>query len=191
MAARGGSEGTRRPRSASATPSKRGPAKKAPPKPNGASPAPADRQLDRLRQLVQILESSALASLEFEDADIMVRLSRTGHEVPSVLPVPMPVAPPPAASAAAPSASKVEDPNIHVLRSPFVGTFYRSPTPDNPPFTDVGQKVSKGQTLCIVEAMKLMNEIEAEVSGTVLEVLVQNGQAVQYHDPLFRIQIDR
>jgi acetyl-CoA carboxylase biotin carboxyl carrier protein len=143
-----------------------------------------------LRQLVQILESSALVSLEFEDADIMVRLSRTGHEVPSVLPVPAPVAPPPA-PAPAPSASKVEDSNIHVLRSPFVGTFYRSPTPDNPPFTDVGQKVSKGQTLCIVEAMKLMNEIEAEVSGTVLEVLVQNGQAVQYHDPLFRIQIDR
>ena len=73
------------------------------------------------------------------------------------------------------------------MKSPFVGTFYRAPSPDSPPFVDVGQKVKKGQTLCIVEAMKLMNEIEAETDGTVAEIYVQNATPVEFGEPLFRI----
>ncbi|MCB9654286.1 MAG: acetyl-CoA carboxylase biotin carboxyl carrier protein [Deltaproteobacteria bacterium] len=77
--------------------------------------------------------------------------------------------------------------DAHVVRSPFVGTFYRSPSPSDPPFVEVGQRVSRGQTLCIVEAMKLMNEIEAEVEGVVLEIVAENSKPVQYGEALFRI----
>jgi acetyl-CoA carboxylase biotin carboxyl carrier protein len=150
-------------------------------------------RIDRLRELVSILEESTLAALEYEDSDIVVRLSRSaltnGHAGPAVAAT----VPPPAPQEAArgPGAAEEEDANVHVVKSPFVGTFYRSPSPDSAPFTDVGEQVVKGQTLCIVEAMKLMNEIEAEVSGTVTAVLVENGQAVQYHDPLFKIAVGK
>ncbi len=100
-------------------------------------------------------------------------------------------APLPAAPAAAPAASKAEAKAAEapgtLVSSPFVGTFYRAPSPDSPPFTDVGQKVKKGQVLCIVEAMKLMNEIECEVDGTVAEIYVQNGTPVEFGEKLFRI----
>jgi acetyl-CoA carboxylase biotin carboxyl carrier protein len=100
--------------------------------------------------------------------------------------------PAPAAAPAAPAtpaaakAEKVEKPGT-VVTSPFVGTFYRSPSPDSPPYVDVGSKVKKGQVLCIVEAMKLMNEIEAEVEGVVAEILTQNATPVEFGQPLFRI----
>lgn len=150
-------------------------------------------RIDRLRELVSILEESTLAALEYEDSDILVRLSRAPLTNGQAGPV-VPVSAPAPASQEAPRASAPEaeeDANVHVVKSPFVGTFYRSPSPDNPPFTDVGEQVVRGQTLCIVEAMKLMNEIEAEVSGTVVSVLVENGQAVQYHDPLFKIAVGK
>ena len=148
--------------------------------------------LERLRALVEILEGSSLAELAYEDADIVVRLSRQGapvREAPAGAPS-APLHPPPLlveARAEAPAAR--DDKNVHVVRSPFVGTFYRAPSPDAAAFTDVGQDVVRGQTLCIVEAMKLMNEIESEVSGTVVAALVENGQTVQYGDPLFEIAL--
>ncbi len=167
------------------------PAKTAPKAPaKKVVPAPAtDARMDRLKRLVGILEGSSLASLEYEDSDMAVKLSRahangqSGH----VVSAPVVTAPPPSSEAPAPDAAETAGANLYVVKSPFVGTFYRSPSPDQPSFTDVGQQVVKGQTLCIVEAMKLMNEIESEVAGTVVAVLVENGQAVQYHDPLFRI----
>ncbi|MBK8014350.1 MAG: acetyl-CoA carboxylase biotin carboxyl carrier protein [Deltaproteobacteria bacterium] len=96
--------------------------------------------------------------------------------------------PTPATGSIAPSpvANAAKD-DAHVVRSPFVGTFYRSPSPSDPPFVEVGQRVSRGQTLCIVEAMKLMNEIEAEVEGIVLEIVAENSKPVQYGEALFRI----
>jgi acetyl-CoA carboxylase biotin carboxyl carrier protein len=97
--------------------------------------------------------------------------------------VPAPAAAP---AAAAPKAEKVEKPGT-VITSPFVGTFYRAPSPDSAPYVDVGSKVKKGQVLCIVEAMKLMNEIECEVDGTVAEILVQNASPVEFGEKLFRI----
>jgi acetyl-CoA carboxylase biotin carboxyl carrier protein len=100
-------------------------------------------------------------------------------------------APLPAAPSAAPAGAKAEAKAVEapgsMVTSPFVGTFYRAPSPDSPPFTDVGAKVKKGQTLCIVEAMKLMNEIESEVDGTVAEIYAQNGSPVEFSEKLFRI----
>ena len=101
-------------------------------------------------------------------------------------PAAAPAAPAPAAPAAAPRPA--DDKKTFTVNSPFVGTFYRSASPDSPPFVDVGQVVKKGQVLCIVEAMKLMNEIEAEQPGRLIEVLVQNGSPVEYGEPLFRLE---
>jgi acetyl-CoA carboxylase biotin carboxyl carrier protein len=110
------------------------------------------------------------------------------HAAP--LAAPVAVVPAPAPAAAAPAAAKPDaksdKPGV-IVNSPFVGTFYRAPSPDSPPFVDVGQKVKKGQTLCIVEAMKLMNEIECEVDGTVAEIFVQNATPVEFGEQLFRV----
>ena len=161
-------------------------------KPSKVERPPTDTRIDRLEKLVALLEGSSLSSLEYEDSDIVVKLSRShvgnGQAGPPMLApivtaLPMPQTIPPV------SKPKAEEENVFVVKSPFVGTFYRSPSPDQSSFTEVGQQVVKGQTLCIVEAMKLMNEIESEVSGTVLACLVENGQAVQYHDPLFKIAL--
>lgn len=150
-------------------------------------------KLDRLRELVSILEgSSTLTSLDYEDADIVVRLSRGGAApTPMVMHASAPIAsqmPAPTAPAAAPAAPADD---AEVVKSPFVGTFYQAPSPTAKPFIEVGARVSPKQVLCIVEAMKLMNEIECEVSGTVLEIIPENGQPVQYGDPLFRIAVDK
>jgi acetyl-CoA carboxylase biotin carboxyl carrier protein len=92
----------------------------------------------------------------------------------------------PAAAAAAPAAAPVDD-KTHAVTSPFVGTFYRKPNPDSPAYVSLNEKIEKGQVLCIVEAMKLMNEIEADVSGTVVAILVEDGSPVEYGQPLFKI----
>ena len=105
---------------------------------------------------------------------------------PLAAPVPAPVAAPPAAPAK--PAEKAPEKPGHVVTSPFVGTFYRAPSPDSPPFVDVGSVVKKGQVLCIVEAMKLMNEIEAEVDGKIAEILVLNATPVEFGEKLFRIE---
>jgi acetyl-CoA carboxylase biotin carboxyl carrier protein len=89
---------------------------------------------------------------------------------------------------AAPAPAPVAEPAVHALKSPMVGTFYRAPSPGAPSFVEVGQAVTKGQTLCIIEAMKLLNEIESDVSGTIKAILVENGQPVEYGQPLFSIE---
>jgi acetyl-CoA carboxylase biotin carboxyl carrier protein len=152
-----------------------------------------DPRIARLRELVAILEGSSLAELSYEDQDIAVSLHRTGSASGDSRPVThltVPhAAPPPVAHAAPPpSAEPAEDPNVVVVRSPFVGTFYRSPKPDSPPFTEVGERVKRGQTVCIIEAMKLMNEIESDHDGTVVAIPAENGKPVQYGDPLFKIK---
>ncbi len=107
----------------------------------------------------------------------------TAHHAPVAAPVPGA----PAAAAASKAEAKAAEAPGTLVSSPFVGTFYRAPSPDSPPFTDVGQKVKKGQVLCIVEAMKLMNEIECEVDGIVAEIYVQNATPVEFSEKLFRI----
>lgn len=170
-------------------------AKKTRPTGNKVVAEGADPRLLRLRELVKILESSTLAELAYEDTDIKVSLNRTTKATLVAAPVasapamPTPTTGSPPASAAATAAQKAKDEEgIVVVKSPFVGTFYSAPKPGAPPFAQVGERVRRGQTICIIEAMKLMNEIEAEADGVVVEILAENGKAVQYGDALFRLK---
>jgi acetyl-CoA carboxylase biotin carboxyl carrier protein len=154
--------------------------------------------MEDVKKLVQLVERSDVTHIEWEKGPEKVVIKRGNsvaaaapappvvHAPPVSAPVPAPAAAPVAAPAAKAEAKAADKPGT-LVTSPFVGTFYRAPSPDSPPFVDVGTKVKKGQTLCIVEAMKLMNEIEAEVDGTVAEILVQNATPVEFGEPLFRI----
>jgi acetyl-CoA carboxylase biotin carboxyl carrier protein len=152
---------------------------------------PAGMDLALIRQLARLLNEEQLSELELERGGDRVRLRR-GQDAVLVTAPPPPVAaaaaPLPPAAAPAPAAPAA-DANVIAVTSPFVGTFYRAPSPDAPPYVDAGARIHKGQVLCIVEAMKLMNEIESEVEGTILEILVANGQPVEYGEPLFRIKV--
>ena len=143
--------------------------------------------LDQLRELIRLLDESGLTEIEIEHDDDRIRVRRDPAPAPNALVAPS-WAPGTQGSVqpAAEAASEEED-GVYVT-SPFVGTFYRAPSPQSDPFVDVGDTISPGQVLCIVEAMKLMNEIEAEVAGTIAEVLVEDGKPVEYGDRLFRIE---
>ncbi len=154
--------------------------------------------------LAEVLRRHELNEIEVEAGGVRIYVRKGGGEIvhhaspmnasyAHGAPPPAPHAPPPTASGAAaatPSAPSTDtsDGNVAYVTSPFVGTFYRSPSPEMSAFVDVGTRVKKGQVLCIVEAMKLMNEIEAEVDGTIVQILVENGQAVEYGEPLFKLR---
>jgi acetyl-CoA carboxylase biotin carboxyl carrier protein len=140
--------------------------------------------LERLRELAEIATEFDLAELEL-DACGGVRVVRRSAGTPALAAAPLP--PPPLVAAPVDKAAKPAETGT-LITSPFVGTFYRAPAPEAPPFADVGQSVRKGQVVCIVEAMKLMNEIESEFDGKVLEILVKNAEHVEYGQPLFRIE---
>jgi acetyl-CoA carboxylase biotin carboxyl carrier protein len=156
--------------------------------------------LEFLQSLIRALDESSLDSVEIERGGTRVRLSKTAppSPVPSFLPVPQaaPVAAagspaPHAGAAAAPSEQPRSAPassNLIEIKSPMVGTFFRAPAPDAPPYVDTGSRVKKGDTLCIIEAMKLMNELECEVAGTIAEVCVENAEPVEYGQVLFRVE---
>lgn len=149
--------------------------------------------LRKLKKLIDLVEESGIAELEITEGEEKVRISRGGNHAPQAVavmaapaapaPAPAPAAPPPAAAAEAPPAQ----PDGHLLKSPMVGTFYRSPSPGAKAFVEVGQSVNEGDTVCIIEAMKLLNEIEADRAGTIKAVLVENGQPVEYGQPLIVI----
>ena len=160
--------------------------------------------LKQLRALVRLLEKRNVSDFEFEDEHVRIRLTRGGlvpqggasplapvaYHLQSA-PAAAPAAPPAAAPAAAlpPAApAAASDEGISYVTSPFVGTFYRSPSPDAPPFVDVGSAIRVGQALCIIEAMKLMNEIEADSPGTIVEILVDNGKPVEFGQRLFKVR---
>ena len=140
--------------------------------------------IDKLRALLAVLTEENVAEFEHESEGVRVRIVRGGFAAPP------PVMHAPLAAAAAPSpAPEAATPSDSVdVTSPFVGTFYRSPSPDAPAFCEVGSVVRPGQSLCIIEAMKLMNEIEAELSGTVVEIYAQNGKPVEFGQKLFRVK---
>ncbi len=148
--------------------------------------------LRKLKKLIDLVQESGIGEIEITEGEEKVRISRQLAAQPMMMatpqmqPMAMPGAPAAAAPAAAPAAPP--EPKGHALKSPMVGTFYRAPSPGAPAFVEVGQSVSKGQTLCIIEAMKLLNEIESDVSGTVKAILVENGQPVEYGQPLFLIE---
>jgi len=148
------------------------------------------------RGLAEIVAAHNLSELIVDTKDTTLTVRRGGSvtmAMPAQMPMQMPMsmhAPAPAAhapAAAAPAAAPAADDKSHVVTSPFVGTFYRKPNPDSPSYVSIGDKVDKGQVLCIVEAMKLMNEIEADVAGTVTAILVEDGVSVEYGQPLFKI----
>ena len=140
--------------------------------------------LDHLRALLGVLTQENVAEFEHESEGVRVRIVRGG-----LAPIAAFAAPAGHAPAAGGPAPQNETPSDAIdVTSPFVGTFYRSPSPDAPAFVEVGSVVRPGQTLCIIEAMKLMNEIEAELSGTVVEIYAQNGKAVEFGQKLFRIK---
>jgi acetyl-CoA carboxylase biotin carboxyl carrier protein len=150
--------------------------------------------LRKLKKLIDLVQESGIGELEITEGEEKVRISRTGPSGPVVMASPAPLAmmnPAGAAAAPAASAPAPEAPPAatgHTLKSPMVGTFYRSPSPGAPSFVEIGQSVAKGQTLCIIEAMKLLNEIESDAAGTIKAILVENGQPVEYGQPLFVIE---
>ena len=152
-------------------------------------------ELKRIEKLIDLLRDKEVGELEYSEWEgekgFNVRVSMVGEQV-VVAQAGAPVAAP-ASAAAAPAPSAAEAPaeeTGHVLVSPMVGTFYRSPSPDKAPYVELGDRVQVGQTLCIVEAMKLMNEIEADASGVIEAILVDNGGPVQFGQALFRIRED-
>lgn len=154
--------------------------------------------LRKLKTLIDLVAESDIAELEVTEGESKVRIVKSGGapqgqvvmmqpqaaQLSSPAPVSAPVAAPAAPAAAAPAAAEIQG---HVVKSPMVGTFYRASSPGSAPFVDVGSTVKEGDTLCIIEAMKLLNEIDAEVSGVVKQILVENGQPVEFGQPLFVI----
>jgi len=142
----------------------------------------------KVKKLIELLDESGIAEIEITEGEESVRISRYASSVvpaPAPAMVAAPAAPP--AAVAAPAAPAEAEEEGHAVTAPMVGTFYSAPSPGSPPFVQVGDRVSEGDTLCIVEAMKMMNQIEAEVSGTVKSIRAQNGEPVEYGQILFVI----
>jgi acetyl-CoA carboxylase biotin carboxyl carrier protein len=169
--------------------------------------AKASVNLEELRELIALLRENGLAELELEREDFRVRLRREGvaasGDNSQHMPAPAPVALPNTAAATAPpsppasagthsgaqaSSAAAADQDLHMITSPIVGTFYRSPSPTAEPFVKIGSNVEAASVVCIIEAMKLMNEIQAEATGEVVKIYVENGQPVEYGQPLFGIR---
>jgi len=144
--------------------------------------------LDHLKSLLETLEEGGVSEFEYEDEKVRVKVAFPRGQAAVVSSGFVAGAPAVAASAPVAPAVAATDPNVVFVTSPFVGTFYRSPSPEAEAFVAVNGSVKKGQTLCIIEAMKLMNEIEAEFAGTVLEVLVESGKSVEFGQKLFKIK---
>lgn len=150
----------------------------------------------KVKKLIELLEESDVAEIEIHEGEESVRISRNSSAAmavpmaapqvvaPIAPPAPAPAAPTPEAAASEPAAT---EPEGHIIRSPMVGTFYRAPSPTSKAFVEEGSTVSAGDTLCIIEAMKILNQIESDKAGTVLQILVENGQPVEYNQPLFVI----
>jgi acetyl-CoA carboxylase biotin carboxyl carrier protein len=141
----------------------------------------------KIKKLIEIIEESGIAELEIKEGEESIRISRYSAAPAAVAYAPAPAAATPAvaAPAALPTEEKITG---HVVKSPMVGTFYRSASPGTKVFVEVGQSVQVGDTLCIIEAMKILNQIEADKSGTVTKILVENAEPVEYGQPLFIIE---
>lgn len=151
--------------------------------------------LKAIKQVVDLMKRSELSEFEIEEEGFKLRLRRgpesgpvsyiqTGPAIATTPPFPMPAA----MDAPKTDAPAAEEKGISFIKSPMVGTFYRAPSPENPAFAEIGTKVEADTTVCIIEAMKVMNEIQAEIKGTITEVLVENGAAVEYGQPLFKVK---
>ncbi len=157
--------------------------------------------LNLLRRLIKLVEKSEITEFSVQEGDLKVKISKNGsgqvvnytpaaNVAPQNITVPQAAAPQTSESPAGESKEEPKSENLHEVRSPIVGTFYRAPAPDADPYVQVGDHVSEGTVLCIVEAMKLMNEIESDVSGKIVKILVENATPVEYNQPLFLIEKD-
>lgn len=144
----------------------------------------------KIKKLIELLDESGVAEIEIKEGEESLRISRQTSYAPAPAPVAIAAAPAPVAPAptAAPEPAADEEISGHKVTSPMVGTFYRSSTPGAPVFTEIGKQVSEGDTLCIIEAMKILNQIESDKSGTVKAILVENGQPVEFGQPMFVIE---
>ncbi|WP_456432430.1 acetyl-CoA carboxylase biotin carboxyl carrier protein [Nitratifractor sp.] len=153
-------------------------------------------KLDEIKELMRLFGKSKLDRLQIKNKDFEIEMEKSSPAAaaPAAAPAPAPApvantpAPAPEAAPAAAPAEEAAGPKGELITSPMVGTFYAAPSPDSPPFVKVGDTVRKGQTLCILEAMKIMNELEAEFDCKILEVLVEDGEPVEYDKPLFRVE---
>jgi len=150
----------------------------------------------KVKKLIELLEESNIDEIEIKEGEESVRISRHSAQAAAIAAAPQAYAPPPAYAPPAPAPAPVAEPapapaepatTGHVVSSPMVGTFYRSPSPSSPSFVEVGQTVKIGDVVCIVEAMKMMNQIEADKAGTIKAILVENGEPVEFDQPLFSI----
>lgn len=150
--------------------------------------------LKEIKQIVDLMKRSGLTEFEIEEEGLKLRICRSNGETQNIIASPT-MAPFPMSQASAPTATPVAEPEAakavdpaKLVKSPMVGTFYAAPSPDSPSFAKVGDTVTADTTVCIIEAMKVMNEIKAEVNGTIAEILVENGASVEYNQPLFRLK---
>jgi acetyl-CoA carboxylase biotin carboxyl carrier protein len=148
----------------------------------------------KVKKLIELLEESDVAEIEIHEGEESVRISRTNSTAmsmpmmaPAQMQTPVATAPTATVTEATPADTAASEPEGHLIRSPMVGTFYRSPSPTSKSFVEEGSTVAAGDTLCIIEAMKILNQIESDKAGKVLQILVENGQPVEYNQPLFVI----
>lgn len=153
--------------------------------------------LEYIKQVLELIENSSVNEIELEEEGKKIRITKSApqHSAPMYLPpvqhqvmMPAPEPTPASSAPAVETAPVAESKKYHEIKSPIVGTFYRAPSPDAPPYVDVGSKVKQGTVLCIVEAMKLMNEIESDIAGTIVKINVENGKPVEYGQVLFLIE---
>ena len=140
--------------------------------------------LKKIKELYEFLKGTDLTECEVEDKDGKIKLSRQGQVSSGVASAPVP-------ATAQKKETATENANIKTVTSPMVGTFYRSPSPDSPPFVEMGTQVQKGKIVCIIEAMKLMNEVESDFTGKIVSIHVENGQPVEYGEPLFSVEVSK
>lgn len=159
--------------------------------------------LKQIKLIIDLMKRSDLTEFEVEEEGFKIKIKRNSGETPQaggysahpfplapISDIPRPAAAPPVAPLAPiPATGTGDDAGFAYVKSPMVGTFYRSPSPDSPPFVDVNSKVDEKSVVCIVEAMKIMNEIQSEVKGTIVEMLVENGQPVEYGQRLFKVKV--
>lgn len=157
--------------------------------------------LKQIKQIIDLMKRSELSEFEFEEEGFKIKIKRGSGGLPVVTSIPQTAHPFPVATGetpatavktaavAQPANSGTDEAGFGYVKSPMVGTFYRSPSPENPPFVENGAKVEEKTVVCIIEAMKIMNEIQSEIKGTVVEVLVENGQPVEYGQRLFKLKL--
>ena len=151
--------------------------------------------INEIKKLIKVFENAKVTELSIQEGDLKIKISKNGASAPTAAVLPqtvqmeMPSAPPaPVVQETQAAPESVGDDNLHVIKSPIVGTFYRAPGPDADPYVQIGDTISDNSVLCIVEAMKLMNEIESDVSGKIVQILVENGSPVEFNQPLFKIE---